>query len=136
MSYTSVLHHFKTMSVRNVVPAGIGGLSMSSSSNTDDEFNFIPYSVRRIFDNPNTEDWFTVFYLTDNNEVLGRAVFFFEGRDKTYDEIMPAERDGMFAKATVIFRGEVGNFEIDINKQKLFTKGKPFRMRIKGEVIP
>lgn len=133
MSYTSVLHHFKTMSANNVVLAGIGGPSMSSSSSTDDE---IPYSVRRIFDNPNTEDWFTVFYMTEDNEVIGRAVFFFEGRDQSYEEIMPAERDGTFAKASVIFRGQLSTYEIDINKQRSFTKGKPFRMRIKGEVIP
>jgi hypothetical protein len=121
------------MSANNVVLAGIGGPSMSSSSSTDDE---IPYSVRRIFDNPNTEDWFTVFYMTEDNEVIGRAVFFFEGRDQSYEEIMPAERDGTFAKASVIFRGQLSTYEIDINKQRSFTKGKPFRMRIKGEVIP
>lgn len=106
---------------------------MSSSSSTD----LIPEKIRRIFDETDTDKWFVVYYITKHSEIITRASFFFEGRDKTYTEECESSVDGSLARVVIVHRAKVAHYETnDSYPVADLVKGERFKMTIKGEIIP
>lgn len=122
---------YRITSAKTAVLVGTEELSMSSFSNTD----YIPEKIRRIFDEPDTEKWFVVYYITKHSEIITRVAFYFEGRDKTYIETCESAVEGALARVVIVYRAKVAHYETKIDYLDL-KKGEPFKMTIKGEIIP
>lgn len=123
----------RTINAETAEPVGIGELDMLSSSSID----HIPEKIRRIFDEPDTEKWFIVYYITKHSEIICRVAFFFEGRDKTYTEDCESAVDGALARVVIVYRAKVAHYETkDSYPISDLKKGEPFKMTIKGEIIP
>lgn len=133
MSYITVPHLYKATSASRVVHVGIGELNMSCFSSTD----LIPKKIRRIFDEADTDKWVIVYYITGKSEIIARAAFFFEGRDKTYIEECEANVDGRLSRVVIVYRAKVAHYEVnDSAPVSIVKKGERFKMTIKGEIIP
>ena len=130
--FTTVLPRFKSTNAGTVVHVGTGGRNMSSSSNTDD----IPAKVRRIFDEDDTDKWFIVYYLTENSTIIARGSFFFEGRDKEYNERCESAVNGRLGKVIIVFRGQSIGYDVNDSYSFDVRIGQPFHMTINGEIIP
>ena len=130
---TTALLRFKITSASRVVLVGTDELNMSSFCSTD----HIPEKIRRIFDEPNTDKWVIVYYLTKHSEIICRVAFFFEGRDKTYIEECESSVDGSLARVVIVYRAKVAHYETKDNAPVHdLVKGERFNMTIKGEIIP
>ncbi len=130
--FTTVLPHFKTTSANRVVHVGTDELSMSSFCSTDE----IPEKIRRIFNEPDTEKWFIVFYITKHSEIIARVAFFFEGRDKIYVEKCESSVDGSLARLVIVYKGKSVGYDVNDAYSFDVVKGEPFLMTINGEIIP
>jgi hypothetical protein len=126
---------FSSTNAETVAPVGTGELSMSSSSNIEDDL--IPDCVREIFDNPAAEDWFVVYYLTRDKKVIAKHAFLFKGRDKSYRQKCVSAADGIFRYVYIIFKGQTARYHpAPEYSLKEVTMGQEFFMSIKGEIIP
>jgi hypothetical protein len=131
--YTTALLRFRTTNVETAEPAGTGGRSMSSSCSTD----FIPEKIRRIFEEADTDKWVIVYYITKHSEIICRVAFFFEGRDKVYEEECESSIDGSLARVVIVYRAKVAHYEVnDSAPRHDLVKGERFKMTIQGEIIP
>ena len=131
-SYITVQHPFKNISVVTVERVGTGGRNTLSSSNTD----HIPKKIRQIFDEPDTEKWVVVYYLTADSHIIARATFLFEGRDKVYKEVCEASVSGTLARVVIVFRTKTKQYDVGEGYLRTVKKGQPFKMTINGEIIP
>lgn len=113
-----------------VVPAGTDESSTSSSSNTDD---LIPDKVRKIFESNGPQDYFKVYYINANDEVMTVGEWFFEGRDKEYEDRAVIDADGPCVGAIVLYQGRTKKYDI---KGRPVSKGARARIACKGVYIP
>ncbi len=131
--FTTVLPRFSSTNVGTVVHVGTEELNMSSFCSTD----LIPEKIRRIFDEPDTDKWFIVYYITKNSEIITRVAFFFEGRDKTYVQECESAINGSLARVVIVYRAKVAHYETNDNAPVSdLVKGERFKMTINGEIIP
>ena len=99
--------------------------------------DLIPEKIRRIFDEPDTDKWFIVYYITKDSEVITRVAFYYEGRDRTYVEECVSNVAGSLARVIIIFKGKTAHYETNDNAPiSDLKKGELFKMTIKGEIIP
>lgn len=130
--FTTVLPRFKDTNAGTVVHVGTGERSTLSSSNTDD---YIPEKIRRIFAGADNEKWFTVYYLGDKTQIA-RGMFHFEGRDHSYEEIVIADASDILRSVFIVYNGQTVRYEVAPKWRKAYTKGKPFKMKFNGDIIP
>jgi len=132
--FTTVLPRFSSTNAGTVVHVGTGEYDMSSSCSTKD---FIPDSVREIFEHPKAEDWFVVYYITRDRKVIAKHTFLFKGRDKRYQAKCVSDADGLFREVFIIFRAQTARYtpskEYSLQTVEM---GQHFYMTIQGEIIP
>lgn len=126
----TVLLPFKGMSVETVEPVGTDESSTSSSSNTED---LIPEKVREIFSSKGPQDFFKVYYINKEEEIMTVGQWLFEGRDREYEDVVALDADGPCTGAIVLFQGRTRKY--DIQGQRV-TRGDRVRIACKGAQIP
>ena len=131
--FITALHPCKAMSVETVEHVGTEESNTSSSSNTDE----IPERIRQIFEGTHPEDWFQVYFLTNESTIIARTQWLFEGRERTYKDITTAEAPGTCTQVVVIFKGKTHRTDNWTQEgHKNIVKGEPIRVQIKGDLIP
>lgn len=138
--FTTVLPRFSSTNVGRVVLVGTGEYGMSSFSSIKTGrggIDYIPGSVREIFEHPKAEDWFVVFYLTRDRKIITKQTFLFEGIEQTYRRECVSEADGLFREVFIVYRGQTARYTPDKGYSlTTVVMGQPFYMTIKGDIIP
>ena len=116
-----------------VVPAGTDESSTSSSSNTDD---LIPDKVRKIFESNGPQDYFKVYYINKDEEIMAIGEWLFEGRDKVYEDVVVVDANGPCVASIVLYEGRTRKYQIKGSLSANSKKGGRARITCKGAEIP
>jgi len=129
--YTTALHHSKNMGVETAEPVGTEESNTSSSSNTE-----IPEWCKQLIEN-NADKYFTCYYLTVNEQILGERRWLFEGRDKMYEGRTIAQCNGQCSSIYITFEGRVKYVNPFLIIPGVYASaGDSVIVKMRGEFIP
>ena len=122
------------MSVETVEPVGTEERSTSSSSNTED---LIPKKIRDLFENPQPDKFFQVYYLNTLSQIMLKHQWLFEGYDKTYTDVGYVEQGGTCTQVILTFQGRTSEHHNDSGSTHAnMIEGERVTLKIHGEHIP
>lgn len=133
-NYITAPPPFRVENVKIAEHVGNQKSNESSSSNIED---LIPKKIRELFENPEPEKFFQVYYLNAGSQIMLKNQWLFEGRDKDYTDTAHVEVAGTCTQVVVTFQGRTARHPNFAKGEHTDMKvGEPVKISLHGANIP